>query len=523
MDNLSDESSSDDEKEGLSFLLGGLSVDQLSNEAWENESCDDEDDEKEEDTAKTETDASSLQQPFATTEPRDERALTRHPVVPLLNTTKTSVDSLFHWAHACDRDGRLKMPSVQVVDLSASGRGSGLIATAKIDRGELIYTERAAIATQIPQGDDDGDTTAGSFSVRACQHCFRSLEPVASCTDEDSPKLPMAHLWPIPEFDFATDASTDEPFRKDKYGRCICKTCQATFCSSHCRTQTTNQFGSCCTRTSSLLALLTLVEGQVQSAVAMTVCMFQITLQNYRQTNNLCGTVSDGLCGDAMDVTALELGNVLHDTDDNVADYYTLGSVYNQLVKLLNMSEQEQDLLSLQRLHQMAAQAARNGVGIQTQSPFKAYHASLLRHAGGRGSTQHEELSSQVARALGSTDGKLSRGMDRIVEDRVAPEVVALFPLTARMNHSCQPNAVVKSQEFMDCHMDLVAKRDIAVGEEILISYIGLGPTVGKKSRYRRQRELQAKYLFLCDCDECQREQEINPDYRVSVWGSIHE
>jgi hypothetical protein len=36
-----------------------------------------------------------------------------------------------------------------------------------------------------------------------------------------------------------------------------------------------------------------------------------------------------------------------------------------------------------------------------------------------------------------------------------------------------------------------------------LISYIPSGSGVGKRSTVQRRRELQAKYLFHCDCGRC--------------------
>lgn len=83
--------------------------------------------------------------------------------------------------------------------------------------------------------------------------------------------------------------------------------------------------------------------------------------------------------------------------------------------------------------------------------------------------------------------------------------MVALFSLTARINHSCDPRAEVRSEEFVDCRIDLVAKREILAGEEITISYINVGRTAGgsARDRTRRMRELRAKYLFECDCALC--------------------
>lgn len=103
----------------------------------------------------------------------------------------------------------------------------------------------------------------------------------------------------------------------------------------------------------------------------------------------------------------------------------------------------------------------------------------------------------QIAKALGKS--QLERGMDRLIEEKVAPEISSMFVLTARINHSCQPNAQVMAQEFVDARIDLIAAQDIVPGEEILISYI----QCRKKSTAQRRRELQTKYLFTCDCIQC--------------------
>lgn len=92
--------------------------------------------------------------------------------------------------------------------------------------------------------------------------------------------------------------------------------------------------------------------------------------------------------------------------------------------------------------------------------------------------------------------------MDRLVDEQVAPWISGIFRLTAHLNHSCEPNAMVMSQEFVDDHVDLVAKRDILAGEEILISYIQ-GVDGRQKSSHQRRRELEAKYLFTCRCSKC--------------------
>jgi SET domain len=424
-----------------------------------------------------------------------------YTLTPRSDNCLLNSDSVYSFAHTISRRGMCdERPSVAIVDMGAE-RGNGLIATREISRGDVLYTERAALATQIPR---TGDVGLGSFSVRACQNCFRSMEPIESCQLSRSAlaSFPMPHLWPVLGFDFEQGEGLNPESRihRDKYGRIHCQDCQSWFCTESCHVELTKRLSSCCTATRSVHCTYSPTQGgELQPAVVLAARMFCLETARYRNTGNHDKSCFDGFCGVASDVTALELGALRSQSSD--VHYYTLETVYDKLSDVLSLTVIERESLSLPLLHEMAAKAGRNGFGILTQSPFKAYYAGLLRSAGGRGSVTHNEMMGQVAIALGS--GSLERGMDRLVEQRVAPEVAALFPLTARINHSCAPNAEVRSQEFVDCHIDLVALDDITMGEEITISYIAIGAAVGSKNTSRRRRELQAKYLFSCDCHLC--------------------
>jgi hypothetical protein len=83
------------------------------------------------------------------------------------------------------------------------------------------------------------------------------------------------------------------------------------------------------------------------------------------------------------------------------------------------MTTNERSVLDLDLYCRLTAMAARNGFDVATQSPFRDYHGALLRAAGGRGTKKHAAWMKQVAKALGSTDGLLQRGMDHDVERKV--------------------------------------------------------------------------------------------------------
>ncbi|PVH89105.1 SET domain-containing protein [Cadophora sp. DSE1049] len=73
---------------------------------------------------------------------------------------------------------------------------------------------------------------------------------------------------------------------------------------------------------------------------------------------------------------------------------------------------------------------------------------------------------------------------------------VGLFPLIARINHSCRPNSVNYWSEKLGKRV-IYAGRDIGVGEEITVAYIPL-----LKSTKERQNRL-AQYGFVCGCEAC--------------------
>ena len=207
-------------------------------------------------------------------------------------------------------------------------------------------------------------------------------------------------------------------------------------------------------------------------------------------------------CGDYEDVDALEIGECLTEVTSNKTKY-SLERIYNQIICSNHVTELEKKDFNINIFHKLAAISYRNCIGLRTQSPFKPYYSSLIRNLG-RNSESHKKALLELSLMLGSNEG-LSRTMDTLVEEACAINIAGLFALTAKINHSCDPSAEVQAQNFVDNHIDVLAKRDIYKGEEITISYINLHRMEGKRATdsSRRQRELQSRYLFLCDCPRC--------------------
>ncbi|KAI1326523.1 hypothetical protein F5Y16DRAFT_421690 [Xylariaceae sp. FL0255] len=76
-----------------------------------------------------------------------------------------------------------------------------------------------------------------------------------------------------------------------------------------------------------------------------------------------------------------------------------------------------------------------------------------------------------------------------------APFKKGVFPTHSRLNHSCAPNAHWRFDKDTN-KLRVVAMRDLAVGEEVLISYVALQ---GHKTRKERHDKLG----FTCACPAC--------------------
>jgi hypothetical protein len=75
-------------------------------------------------------------------------------------------------------------------------------------------------------------------------------------------------------------------------------------------------------------------------------------------------------------------------------------------------------------------------------------------------------------------------------------EVGAIFPLVARLNHACRPNAQHAWNEAQGIEV-VHAVRDIQEGEELTLSYLAGGPSKERKT------SLKEYFGFDCTCEAC--------------------
>jgi hypothetical protein len=503
--NSTPQSNYDSEDEALMDFLGGINLKDVSGDAWENESQNSQDNDR----------GKAIQE-----------SKVRLPIAPLVISQQADfkeiseylTKDIFSLAYKFTEDGRLQPPAVSVVEIL--NKGNALVATRDIRRGEIIFTERAAGAIQLDSRNDvDGKR---KIPVRACQNCYRSLEPASSSisSQEHFTSLPLSELWPVCEYEADLETIPETTLSKDKQGRISCRICKSMFCSIYCYNHFFDRFGGCCIYDETMKAaeVASLAQDknpetipgdadgftppELQPAIQLATRIFCTIVHQCRDMPELSMGLFQGICGSSSDIEPLELG-ILLPGPTGICGAYTLKPMYEAVCKALSLDENDQEMFSLDLYCQFAAMAARNGFEITTKSPFSIYYSALRSAAGGWGSERHSQLVRQVAAALGSTNGELQRDMDKTVGAKVAVKIAAMFPLLARINHSCEACAEVQGGEFIDAHVDVVATHDIEKGQEITISYINLGKNEGKKARHRRMKELQARYLFMCQCPRC--------------------
>jgi hypothetical protein len=80
----------------------------------------------------------------------------------------------------------------------------------------------------------------------------------------------------------------------------------------------------------------------------------------------------------------------------------------------------------------------------------------------------------------------------------------ALYTLHSHLNHNCNPNVSVRhlDQRIALSRIRVIAKCDIAVGEELVVTYVD--PNKGVRER---RSQLSAWGFGQCECERCIKEE----------------
>ncbi|KAF2851546.1 SET domain-containing protein [Plenodomus tracheiphilus IPT5] len=110
----------------------------------------------------------------------------------------------------------------------------------------------------------------------------------------------------------------------------------------------------------------------------------------------------------------------------------------------------------------------------------------------------------KTVRALDSSTGPL---MQNVVQNNgvtikwpwvdEVPQLLAVVPEAARINHACRPNALWRFDDYT-MSLEVFALKDMTPGEEITLSY-----GFESRSSGRRMKSIQANLGFTCRCSLC--------------------
>jgi hypothetical protein len=152
--------------------------------------------------------------------------------------------------------------------------------------------------------------------------------------------------------------------------------------------------------------------------------------------------------------------------------------------------------------------ARRNAICVALSHPVDEW-SSALRHVRRLASEEEEEEEEDeevadpgVITENEYTSTEASAVIDALLE--MLPSSIpaalstALYPRIACLNHDCRPNAEV-NWLGVTSEATLLARRAIACGEEITISYID----ENERSGFRKRRASLRAYGFDCECSKC--------------------
>lgn len=440
-----------------------------------------------------------------------------------------TLSTSFSRAYYTTRDGKKARPPVHIVDLTKFQKGNGLLASRDIEKGETIWTEvcHTTTAIQIPNREMTNGRPFGP--VRACENCFASLEPLSTYFDKDYP-IPQACLWPVPEYSPELEAvmtattttnktTLSSRYLKDHQGRFACQGCQIIFCSHQCKQVFLKEVAEdCCRYRAALGAIADIVFDKGQNSyladhweIVLAMRLFCSILTGMRITNTMpgdsvLGKQLDGMCGVPTNSRYLD--------EDDSSTVNILKPVYRAFFNIFQLKESESTVLSQSYFERLIIVCRRNTLDVKTKSPFAIYEENVLQNDRGDSKGSDDlQLSKAFAKFL------LQNANAGDIEE-IAGQVhcCVLLPLFSKTNHACEPNvdiidglSSISTDTGRSSQIQLISIRDIAQGEELLVSY--LSPHAIKLNESQRNLRLKSRYFFTCRCSRCVAEQISRGDF----------
>ncbi|KAI0252303.1 hypothetical protein BJV78DRAFT_1204339 [Lactifluus subvellereus] len=358
--------------------------------------------------------------------------------------SSTAVSSLYPSSTLVEGLDVAKWTTAIEVEYFGRQRGKGLIAKEPIPEGQVVWKEDPFITAP------EWDIYDLQVTSRACAYCT-------------TPLTNSSLVLRCPATASSSSLSSSSPSAQP---------CPARFCNRLClkRSEKTHPL-VCPTQNPASVPLLAFARKHAWMALhALTQCAARLLLAQQQQTTT-GGAGSEGALRDDWRVyrALAELG-----MEERARGSWLHGA--------------EPDRATWQAAHTAFVQAFVLPPDTASQKKL----AKLLKRPPPK----------DVADALFTYDGFL-HGLGRMSLNLEAHG--GLYTLHSHLNHSCRPNVAVRhlDQRTALSRITIVAKRDIAAGEELLVTYVD--PALGVRGR---RSQLGAWGFGECDCDRCVEEEE---------------
>lgn len=339
---------------------------------------------------------------------------------------------------------------MEVVKIAEKGRG--LVATTDHKEGATLLEEEPICSAQFSWG--------RKLDYRACFHCLRPLELPNDCIT----RLTKGKITNLPENEWSVRYSPPEAIK--------CHKSEVEYCSQECIRNADHEYMRLLVPNWNAVEELEDLWRDIHFPPEEASIMLMVKLLAMKQ---LDPSLADKLS--KFESSAVEGGYV----------HQLLGDKFDSCLKLISEAMRRIfDDVTLDDVLWAFSLCGRNQQGLGTS----AIIGWIKAH-------DDEEFVDALYDTCEETCG--IQFMDN--------EGCALFSTQAMLNHDCDPNAEIKY--LNDTHrLTLLATRDVAVGEEVCISY--LDDCMLSNSKRRRREYLESNYLFYCNCKRCNSEDTDN-------------
>lgn len=357
-----------------------------------------------------------------------------------------------------------------LVRYSEQTKGRGLFTTRSFKKDEKIIEEQPLFSCQFSWN--------SAYGYAACDFCLRPLETAEENARRLTAKPDL--ILPHPECDGTNKSS-----------HVVCPQCAVTYCSSECRDQAFNQYHKtlCCNvlggdpnhPLEKLNEAWKKMHYPPETASIMLLARILATFIQRKDREELKNQLML-LCHHTVN----EEDEIAHKILGQEFEIQ-LEMLRDLTIKALGRTETS-EFLTPQGFRSLFTLIGRNGQGIGSSSLSVWVHNVTEKQFG----SATDELIDTIYQDIETESG-----------DFLDNEGSALYAIQSACNHSCEPNSK-STFPFSNHTVALVATKDLVEGEEIFISY--LDECALTRSRHSRRKFLLENYLFMCECNRCQRE-----------------